>query len=277
MAFFNLFKKSYNNSFNFHKSVIDKFTPKKVHSYILNLDRAVERLQFIIPQVSNLEIPYERISAVDGKTLNEKELSSITDVKSYKSYFKMLPEPGTIGCTLSHEKVWKIFLESDNEFAVIFEDDAQFDPKELSEIITSVIEKKHLWDIVGFELNHHGNPMKIANISLKKSLVLYMTNVKHSGAYIINRKAAYRLLQKIYPIKMPVDHYYTRSWEFGLAFCGVEPRVVTQKVGESQIKSADYKKIKSFNVIATNAIYNICTSLIYTLYNFYILLCLRKN
>ncbi len=268
MGFF-LFKSSYNNTCNFDENIINKFTQKKVTAYILNLDRAIERLQFILPQVLDLGIPYERIPAIDGNTLNGKELANIADIESYKNYFKMFPEPGTIGCTLSHEKALKSFLSSDNEFAVIFEDDVQFDPKELSEIITSVIEKKHLWDIVGFELNHNGNPLKIANISQKKYLALYMTNVKHAGAYIINRVAAHKLLKKIYPIKMPFDHYYTHSWEFRLIFCGIEPRVVEQKFGDSQIKSANYKKIKSLSILIRNAIYNVYTSLMHIMYNFY--------
>lgn len=246
----------------------------KVTAYILNLERAEERRKFIIPQVEALGSPYERIAAVDGKKLSKNE---IIDEVSYVNFFKMQPESGTIGCSLSHEKAWRRFLESDSEFALIFEDDVKFDPKELSEVMSSVIENKSLWDIVGLELNHYGYPQKIAKLALDKFLVFYMTNVKHTGAYLINRSAAKKMLEKFYPIKMPLDHYFTRSWEFGLRFCGVEPRIVEQKFGDSQIKCNESKKFNDAKTLATNIVYNIYTSFMQTAYNFLLYLSSRRH
>jgi GR25 family glycosyltransferase involved in LPS biosynthesis len=182
----------------------------------------------------------------------------------------MFPEPGTVGCSLSHKIAWELFLESADEFAVIFEDDIKFDPQELSETIAAVMEKKHLWDIVGFELNHRGFPLTTAVLSNNKKLVVHLTNVKHAGAYIINRRAARLLLQKFYPIKMPVDHYYTRAWEFGIRFCGVEPRPVMQEFGDSQIKIKQTReRVETLQVMFANFFYNIHTSLMFFWYNFY--------
>jgi glycosyl transferase family 25 len=184
------------------------------------------------------------------------------DEKSYVNFFKMRPEPGTIGCSLSHEQAWKHFLQSDNEFAVIFEDDVQFDPQQLSQIIQELVKRRHAWDVVGFELNHNGCPLEIEKLSDNHSLVIYLTNVKHAGAYIISRKAAILMLEKMYPIKMPLDHFYTRSWELGLRFYGIEPRLVEQKFGDSQIKTQKISnKINSPKVLLINAIYNIHTSM----------------
>jgi glycosyl transferase family 25 len=241
----------------------------KIKAYILNLDRATERLQYVLPQVSSLDIPFRRIPAIDGNTPPKDKINELTDINSYINYFRTLPEPGTIGCTLSHEIAWRLFLKSDDEFAIIFEDDVKFDPQQLRQTVESVIKKKHLWDIVGFELNHSGCPMKMAELSRRKFLATYFTNVKHAGAYIINRTAAHRLLQKLYPIKMPVDHYFTRSWEFGLKFCGVEPRIVEQKFGDSQIKSHFCQKISSPKILFNNLIFNLYTSAMYSMYNFY--------
>ncbi|GHT96634.1 hypothetical protein FACS1894122_15100 [Alphaproteobacteria bacterium] len=236
---------------------------------VINLDRATERLSYVLPNISALCIPYEVVSAIDGKELSQETVESIVDIESYVKFFKMLPEPGTIGCSLSHEKALKRFLESDNEFAVIFEDDVSFDPAQLSEIIKELMEKKHLWDIVSFELNHHGHPMKIAQLSHEKSLVFYLTNVKHAGAYMINRDTACKLLKYFYPIKMPFDHYFTRSWELGIKFCGVEPRIVEQKFGNSQIKVSESKKIRSARILAHNFCYNVSTSIKQTAYNLF--------
>ncbi|GHU19377.1 hypothetical protein FACS189472_09070 [Alphaproteobacteria bacterium] len=95
---------------------------------VINLERATERLAYVLPNISALAIPYEIVTAVDGRELSQEKIKSIVDTESYQKFFKMLPEPGTVGCSLSHEKALKRFLESDNEFALIFEDDVFFDP-----------------------------------------------------------------------------------------------------------------------------------------------------
>jgi glycosyl transferase family 25 len=239
----------------------------KIGAYLINLDRATERLSFVMPQILALGLPLERISAVDGKILSRKEIESVADAETYKKRFKTLPEVGTIGCSLSHEKTWRKFLESDYEFALIFEDDVQFDPKELLETVKSVVEKKFLWDIASFELKHHGCPVMASRLAGQKRLVFYLTNVTHSGCYLINRNAAQKLLEKFYPIKMPLDHYFTAAWEFGIKFAGIEPRIVFQKIGDSQIKTSPDKKIKTFDVLARNAFYNVKRAVLHFAYN----------
>ena len=273
--YFDLLKKE--NHIKNSESIIENQDVQcgKVTAYILNLTRAKERWEFILPQVKALDIPYEKITAIDGKKLSEKLKKEIVDKVSFGNFFKMLPEAGTIGCSLSHEKAWRYFLESDNEFALVIEDDVKFEPKELSEVIKSAIENQFLWDIIGLELNHYGYPQKIAKLALEKFLVLYMTNVKHSGAYLINRLAAKRMLEKFYPIKMPLDHYFTRSWEFGLRFCGVKPRIVEQKFGDSQIKCDESEKFEDAKTLAANVVYNIYTAFMQTAYNFLLYLSSR--
>lgn len=249
----------------------------KASAYVLNLTRAKERWEFMLPQVKALNIPYEKISAVDGKKLSDKLKKEIVDEVSFSYFFKTLPEAGSIGCSLSHEKAWRKFLESDDEFALILEDDVSFDPRALSEIVASAIKNHTLWDIIGLELNHYGHPQKIEKLLPEKFLVLYMTNVKHSGAYLINRSAAKKLLERFYPIKMPLDHYFTRSWEFGLRFCGVEPRLVEQTFGDSQIKCDDSEKIGNAKVLTISVLYNIYTAFMQTVYNFLLYLSNKRR
>ncbi|MDR3187136.1 MAG: glycosyltransferase family 25 protein [Holosporaceae bacterium] len=259
-----LFRNSRNSPVKFRE-----YSNDKVMAYLLNLDRATDRLDSVMPKIERLGCPFERISAVDGTLLSEKYIGSVADLGTYKKYFRMLPEAGTIGCSLSHEKAWRKFLESDNEFAVIFEDDAYFDPQELSETIQLLIRKKDLWDVVGFELNHRGHPMKIAPLPKGKFLAAYLTDVKHAGCYLINRSAAHKLLQKFYPIRMPVDHYYTAPWEFNFKFAGVEPRMVKQKFQYSQIKISPSVMIGSVNIYVASIIYKTKRAVLQLIYSFY--------
>ena len=262
-------------NFLFNESPLDfkihtKFVPNSVGAFLINLDRAAERLEFVKPHIDQLEMPFERISAVDGSLLSDEEIEKVCDQERFKKYFKMLPEKGTVACSLSHEKAWRRFLESEYEFALIFEDDVVFNPHELKSCVESAIEKKDLWDILSFEMIHDGWPLKVANLHVDKWLSLYLASVKHSGCYLINRSAVKKLLGKFYPIVMPIDHYITASWEFDIKFAGVEPRIVTQNFGNSQIKIGLATKIDDFNVKISNAIFNIRRSIVGFLYNLYL-------
>jgi GR25 family glycosyltransferase involved in LPS biosynthesis len=252
-------------------------TSGKVGSYVINLDVAKERWNFVESSVAALGFQVERISAVDGRTLSSKEIESVTNVELYKFFFKMYPEEGTIGCALSHEKAWRAFLESDNEFALICEDDIQFDSKKLREVIDFVLRERESWNIVNFETKHDGFPQRISKYFQGQSLVVYLANVTHAGCYLIDRRAAYELLRKFYPIKMPVDHYLTAAWEFDLKFVGVEPRMVFQKFGDSHIKTLPSKKIRILFVIVVNAIYHVQRAIMHFTYNFFCLYYFRQR
>lgn len=259
----------------FKKSHVDleisqNFIPDSVGIFLINLDRAKDRLEFVKKNIEQLEFPFHRISAIDGNLLSDSEIEKIADKNRYKKYFKMFPEKGTIGCTLSHEKVYREFLKSNYEFALIFEDDVVFNPDELKNCVKNAIQKKNLWDILSFEILHDGWPMKIANLYEEKFLSVYLSNVKHSGCYLINRETAKKLIEKIFPIFMGLDHYFTASWEFDIKFLGVEPRIVHQNFGNSQIKISAPKKFYDLQTKISNAIYNVKRSIIHFIYNLYL-------
>ncbi len=265
-----MFNFLFNQSHSVFTSKSEEIVIDSVGAFLINLDRATERLKFAKPHIDQLGLPVERISAVDGQLLSEKEIQKICDREQFKKYFKMLPEPGTIGCSLSHEKVLRKFLESEYEFALIFEDDITFDSHNLKVCVEKAVEKKDLWDILSFEVTHNRFPLKISDLYEDKYMALYVTSVKHAGCYLINRDAAKKLLEKFYPIIMPFDHYFTASWEFDVKFVGVEPSVVQQNFGNSQIKIGLTKKFNDFSVKISNAIFNIRRSIVGFIYNLYL-------
>ena len=169
---------------------------------------------------------------------------------SYQAYVGHNPRKGTIGCYLSHLEAWRAFLRSDYEFALIAEDDIEFEPIALKKSIKNVIQNPRLWDINLFDINHQGLPVAIKEFKNEgETLNLYFVYIDYASAYLINRNAAHQLLKKALPIKMPVDHYFTRSWELGnLILTGIEPRIVSQNkdsVQNSYRKSTDYIDGKS--------------------------------
>ena len=89
--------------------------------YCINLDGQPERLEFMENQFKYWEIEdYTRISAYDGR---EDDLSDIIQGR----YPEMMSS-GEIGCTTSHLKAMKHFLDnSDAPFAIMMEDDCDLE------------------------------------------------------------------------------------------------------------------------------------------------------
>lgn len=250
-----------------------------IGSYIINLESSKERYSYIQKSVNSLELKVERIPAVNGYALPTTEINKKTDLRSYEQLMGCLPNLGTIGCSLSHFKTWETFLNSSFEYALIFEDDVSFDPTKLLATIEQLIQHNKLWDIASFNLEHGGTPLTIKNLSNNQKLVVYLTEVTFSGAYIINRKSAAKLLEKSLPIKMPLDYYFTRTWKLNLKFTGIEPRLVHQTFGNSDIyyteRLIDHKKSIFFKT--RRATLQIQSYVIRFLYNLKIYITLKSK
>jgi glycosyl transferase family 25 len=211
------------------------------HAYLINLDQSKDRLAEITPKLQSLGMDYTRIPGVYGRGMSIEEKDSLVNRSKYLRLMHGNIGDGTIGCYLSHIKVWESFLESNYSYAVVFEDDADFVPNDLKNVVDALIKHKDSWDVVTFDYIHYGHPMKILALhdDASHSLVRFRTRVGNTGCYLINRKAAIRLLRKSLPIVMPVDHYFVRAWEFGLRFAGVNPKVVHQAPSVSVRKQMD--------------------------------------
>ena len=89
--------------------------------YCINLDGQPERWQYMKNQFDYWEVKdYTRISAYDGR---EDDLSDII-----KGKYPENMSSGEVGCTTSHLKAMKYYLEtSDSPYAIMMEDDCSLD------------------------------------------------------------------------------------------------------------------------------------------------------
>ncbi|MBP9753339.1 MAG: glycosyltransferase family 25 protein [Proteobacteria bacterium] len=206
--------------------------------YVINLDRSKERLEYVMPQLQKLGLPIERISAIDGKKLTQKDLDEKVDFDTLNISYKHA-YIGAIGCSMSHIKAWETFLKSDFEFAVVFEDDVGFDAQKLRKAIDDLAENKNLWDVNTFNMylfkNKKHKGLRVKALSDGQDLLIYLKTTPCTGCYILNRKAALKYVEKAYPIKLAADDYYARSWEFDIKFTGIEPCLVHQEYGDSDL------------------------------------------
>lgn len=212
---------------------------KSIGMYIINMNTSKERHKNVQKYTSKLPYPAIRIDAIDGNLITNEQLMQYVDLDTYYAFMSGYPKSGTVGCFLSHAKAWREFLSSSNDIALILEDDIVFNHEEVIKAVTMLQDNSSLWDIASLEISHKGSPLSVyQSKEHNQKIVAYLTHITHMGAYLVSRSAAVKLLAKSSPIKMPVDHYFTRSWELGTRFVGVDPVPVFQPKSTSEIESS---------------------------------------
>ena len=96
--------------------------------YIVSLEKDVVRRKILDDLLSSWGLDYQFIHAVYGKDLTQKDIENyrFNEVIARKGY---TPTLGEIGCTLSHIKLYKQFIESHQQWACVLEDDAIVDER----------------------------------------------------------------------------------------------------------------------------------------------------
>jgi glycosyl transferase family 25 len=181
---------------------------------------------------------------VYGADLPEEEIAHYYTPHLNQKQFFMPLKPAEIGCFLSHLKVLKSFVEQSNKaYAVILEDDVEF--------IGDVLEYQHQWlqavrseepvmlklfsrrQVYGTLINRHKN-----HSTIRPHLVPLGTQ-----AAVLNRSAAYQLLNAWSQFGMPVDVAYQHCWQHGvrvLVTVGNQVNEISAQLGGSNVSNKQH-------------------------------------
>ncbi|MCJ8161078.1 glycosyltransferase family 25 protein [Acinetobacter zhairhuonensis] len=159
--------------------------------------------------------------------------------------------PAELGCTLSHVNAFKDFLESDEQYACIFEDDAictsDFDLDSLeSEIPKLNLNPCFFLSMGGIQLKSSN---KVRGIFLKQKLnnsvilkihPIYFGRLFYTYAYVIDRKMA-ELLLRYHEVPKGCDHWsqireYDEKCQFYATFLFDHPELGELSKGQSYIE-----------------------------------------
>lgn len=194
-------------------------------TYIINLDSAVARWDRVKTLMAPTGIRYERVQAVVGRQL-QLPIAEFSE-SQYRRFHGKKPNFGQIGCFLSHIKSMRLFLETNEQFAMICEDDIT-PSRNLKSIVENAIERQELWDVLRLSGFHNAHPQTVCPLVEGYSLAVNMTRLCGTGAYIVTRHAAEALLQHMLPMRVPVDHALDREWFYGLRALCVDPLPIAQ-------------------------------------------------
>lgn len=182
---------------------------QNIKSYIINLEKYKNKYELCLKRLSKINIKPERFNAVYVEDINSEEIrdkiypSVQYTIKNKRFSHNNIGTKGAIGCYLSHITLWEMLLKSNEEYFLIFEDDADInnDIYNIENNINKILNLKN-WDFIF--LGYHNNLLfynSQENISKIKNII-YGTH-----AYLINRKGAEKLLKKALPMVDQIDSY----------------------------------------------------------------------
>ena len=180
---------------------------------VINLDRSPDRWASVNAQLAAHGILAQRVPGIDGRRLESAFVRRITPSLSHfsKTEFPRELSLGEIGCFLSHRKCWERLVESQEEWALIMEDDIIFSKRAASYIRSPdwIPEGLGLVQIFLFGRTWKAKVEKerIAlpgGDELLRPLKPYPVGCQ---AYFISRQVAAQALEQTLRLTMPVDEF----------------------------------------------------------------------
>jgi glycosyl transferase, family 25 len=193
-----------------------------LHTWVINLDRAPDRLARITEQMQRLQLPFTRLAAVDARAMTAQDQARL-DTPNYCRQHGMTPLLGELGCYLSHVRLMQQFLRSQAEFALVLEDDVMLHAS-LPAVLHGLMAQAARWDMVKLSGVHSGTPVRVSNIAPGHDLAVMLSRCTGSSAYLINRRAAQAYVAGLLPMSLPYDHVFDQGWRFKLKVRIVTPR-----------------------------------------------------
>lgn len=216
---------------------------ERVEILLINLDRSPERLAQMQERLSQLNLTFKRVPAVDGKKVEftQREINAAEYERCHGKYVT----PTEVACYISHFNTLQMFIEeSDKEFALILEDDMVLCDDFLS-ILDNLIKNHQQWDMVKLNgTSGWGGAIVQSTVYKDYKLVLHLFHQAKSGSYIVNRKAAMNYLGKLLPMTVPYDHEFIKYWKYNIRLFSVVPFPTWEKQESSTIDYAMMRKNK---------------------------------
>ena len=163
-------------------------------AYLINLDRAADRLAHMRREFAAVGLEFERVPAIDGATLGA---DIVEDFRRNRTESK--PDgwmPPEIGCFLGHFETWTRVAQGADEWAAVFEDDVHLS-KDVSALLATTDWIPSNADIVRLEGNRS---MRLANgralkVAPGRKVYRALSGTPGSAGYVLSRDIAAWLLE----------------------------------------------------------------------------------
>lgn len=166
--------------------------------YYINLDKSLQRRNFMENQFKELNIPLTRMPAIYGKELPQEFLRKVKNEFNILTHYPNLND-GEIGLTKTYFDLWKIIAKQKENFAIVLEDDALLTKDffiDLKELLASITENYFL-DISGRK--------GFIKLNSNKLVTKFIVPSLQTTGQIIGKKAAKTLSDNLTKYYSPID------------------------------------------------------------------------
>lgn len=182
---------------------------EKILYRVINCKVHEKRLETFRAKATNAGIPHvTRVSCVNGRKFTDKKLCSM--VADGTLNYRAQLTPTEVAICLSHAKCWKQLIDSKADYMMVFEDDCR-PYKNFMQNFKAVMQADLGFDIFwlyngNWTRNKH-TQKRVATVN-KIPIFRETTVYNASGScYILTKKWAEVLYNKMFPILDPVDNF----------------------------------------------------------------------
>jgi glycosyl transferase family 25 len=233
-----------------------------VRVYVINLDRAPDRLAAMTNQLRSLPMAHERISAFDAIGMTREMMSAVTAPRLGHLFRHMSgyhrseecgptifwPEigrylvAGEIACYLSHVRALQTFLASGANEALIFEDDVEIDADiaDILAVIGQLPLRARVVKLEGIQASHQAH-YPITSVG-QRDIMMMLKPTTGAAGYYINRAGAVEIVGRALPVREPFDAFLRQYWLHGVEVLETRPFPVRQRTLETTIPGRDHQK-----------------------------------
>lgn len=182
-----------------------------VKIYVVNLERAPDRLTHMAAQLQRLGLDYEVVAAVDGAELTPTDRRGLVDESAVSAMPQWLTA-GAVGCALSHRLVYERMLSDGHQIALVLEDDVRLEPSVVG-LLAAVEEALRGAEVA--LLNYRSRRVchfdgRTGKVLAPQYRLLSPQEAAHIGstaAYVVTRAAAARIHAGVVPVRAAADSW----------------------------------------------------------------------
>ncbi len=207
---------------------------EKIPAYCITLERRQDRWRNFMEKARAAHLQVNKWPGIDGRQLDIQHDERVSVfarrniMEGTRRSHEEIDSIGAVGCALSHISLWKHMLSTDQEYFIIFEDDADL-PADFLPRMKAIIASPEFvganWDVW----------MLGGTWTTRKQPTLDSFYLIH--AYVIRRSAAEAFVAGCYPIQAHIDHYMSMCMKMnGLTAVGSSLLRIKQTGEKSDIQ-----------------------------------------
>lgn len=179
--------------------------------YVINIDRAADRMAELQKEAQDLGIALERVAGVDGTRIPAEARENVDERLFFRRNGRTMLG-GEYGCYKSHMLAYRRLADSGLPAAVIVEDDVALDAT-LLDRAAAILEAVPDVDLVKLVNHRSGGFRALAASARGDALGRCLVGPQGSAAcYLVTRAGAQKLLASMQVMSLPLDMALERGW-----------------------------------------------------------------